>query len=57
MQPGPPGRAFTDRLPPLVPTDGVVADPGLFGAELMQAGEFYLLTFNNGDNRGHPTGS
>jgi hypothetical protein len=36
-----------------MPTDGVVADPGLFGAELMQAGEFYLLTFNNGDNRGH----
>ena len=40
--------------PPLVPADGVVADPGLYGAELPDAaGDFYLLTFNNGENAGH----
>ena len=39
--------------PPLVPTDGVVADRGLYGAEVKDAGGFYLLTFNNGDNPGH----
>ena len=37
---------------PLVPTGGVVADPGLYGFE-GGAGDFYLLTFNNGENRGH----
>jgi hypothetical protein len=43
--------------PPLVPGDGVVADPNLYGAEgALQpetAGAFYLLTFNNGENVGH----
>src|SRR5919108_4633654 len=43
--------------PPLVPTGGVVADPGLYGFEgpppSDKAGDFYLLTFNNGDNPGH----
>jgi hypothetical protein len=43
--------------PPLVPTDGVVADPNLYGAEGPPlpdtAGDFYLLTFNNGENAGH----
>lgn len=43
--------------PPLVPTDGVVADPNLYGAEGPpppdSAGDFYLLTFNNGENAGH----
>lgn len=43
--------------PPLVPTGGVVADPGLYGfagpALPDRSGDFYLLTFNNGDNRGH----
>jgi hypothetical protein len=43
--------------PPLIPTGGVVADPGLYGFEgpplSDKAGDFYLLTFNNGDNRGH----
>ena len=40
--------------PPLVPAGGVVADPNLYGAETMDtAGDFYLLTFNNGDNRGY----
>jgi hypothetical protein len=40
--------------PPLVPVGGVVADPNLYGAETMDpAGDFYLLTFNNGDNRGY----
>jgi hypothetical protein len=43
--------------PPLVPTGGVVADPGLYGFEGPplpdRAGDFYLLTFNNGDNPGH----
>lgn len=36
---------------PLVPTGGVVADRGLYGFDA-RAG-FYLLTFNNGENRGH----
>src|SRR5919108_2482661 len=43
--------------PPLIPTGGVVADPGLYGFEGSplsdQASDFYLLTFNNGDNPGH----
>ena len=43
--------------PPLIPTGGVVAYPGLYGFEgppvSDQAGDFYLLTFNNGDNPGH----
>jgi hypothetical protein len=43
--------------PPLVPTDGVVADRDLYGAEGPPppdtAGDFYLLTFNNGQNAGH----
>jgi hypothetical protein len=43
--------------PPLVPGDGVVADPNLYGAEGARqpetAGAFYLLTFNNGENVGH----
>jgi hypothetical protein len=39
--------------PPLLPADGVVADRDLFGAEVKEAGDFYLLTFNNGDNVGH----
>jgi hypothetical protein len=42
---------------PLIPTGGVVADPGLYGFYGPQpsdkAGDFYLLTFNNGDNPGH----
>jgi hypothetical protein len=40
--------------PPLIPTGGVVPDPGLYGFEgpplSDRAGDFYLLTFNNGDN-------
>ena len=40
--------------PPLVPAGGVIRDPNLYGAEAMsQAGDFYLLTFNNGENRGY----
>jgi hypothetical protein len=40
--------------PPLVPADGVVADPNLYGAEAMdRRGNFYLLTFNNGQITGH----
>jgi hypothetical protein len=43
--------------PPLIPTGGVVADTGLYGFEgpLVpdKADDFYLLTFNNGDNPGH----
>jgi hypothetical protein len=43
--------------PPLIPTGGVVVDPGLYGFEgptpSDKAGDFYLLTFNNGDNPGH----
>jgi hypothetical protein len=40
--------------PPLVPADGVVSDPNLYGAESMDsAGDFYLLTFNNGQIAGH----
>lgn len=43
--------------PPLIPTGGVVVDPGLYGFEgpppSDKAGDFYLLTFNNGDNAGH----
>jgi hypothetical protein len=39
--------------PPLVPADGVIADRNLFGAEIKEHGDFYLLTFNNGDNAGH----
>jgi hypothetical protein len=40
--------------PPLVPADGVVSDPNLYGAEAMDpAGNFYLLTFNNGQITGH----
>ena len=43
--------------PPLIPTGGVVADPGLYGFEGPRLpdkrGDFYLLTFNNGENRGH----
>lgn len=40
--------------PPLVPADGVVSDPNLYGAEPMDpAGDFYLLTFNNGQITGH----
>jgi hypothetical protein len=43
--------------PPLIPTGGVVADPGLYGfqgpALPDKRGDFYLLTFNNGDNPGH----
>jgi hypothetical protein len=40
--------------PPLVPAGGVVANPDLYGAESWNAaGDFYLLTFNNGDNRGY----
>ena len=35
--------------PPLVPADGVVSDPNLYGAESRgSASDFYLLTFNNG---------
>ena len=37
--------------PPLVPAGGVVADHGLYGSDA-RAG-FYLLTFNNGENRGY----
>jgi hypothetical protein len=40
--------------PPLVPADGVVSDPNLYGAESRDsASEFYLLTFNNGQITGH----
>jgi hypothetical protein len=43
--------------PPLIPRGGVVADPGLYGFEGPplpdRAGDFYLLTFNNGENPGH----
>jgi hypothetical protein len=40
--------------PPLVPGDGVVRDRNLYGAEVMDpARNFYLLTFNNGQNAGH----
>lgn len=43
--------------PPLMPSGGVVADPGLYGASGPAppdvSGDFYLLTFNNGDNAGH----
>ena len=43
--------------PSLVPMGGVVADPGLYGAYGPvlpdTSGDFYLLTFNNGDNAGH----
>jgi hypothetical protein len=40
--------------PPLVPADGVVGDPDLYGAELPDAArDFYRLTFNNGENAGH----
>jgi hypothetical protein len=39
--------------PPLVPTGGVINDPGLYFADLSPRGDFYLLTFNNGDNRGY----
>ena len=42
--------------PPLIPAGGVIADPGLYGFEgpplSDKAGDFYLLTFNNGDNPG-----
>jgi hypothetical protein len=39
--------------PPLVPAGGVVDDPGLYGAEFSApARNFYLLTFNNGENPG-----
>ena len=53
------GRQARIRVvcPPLVPGDGVVADPNLYGAEgALQPGApgaFYLLTFNNGENGGH----
>lgn len=43
--------------PPLIPAGGVVADPALYGfqgpAPPDKAGDFYLLSFNNGDNAGH----
>ena len=66
-QPGPRVRATCEQAqresrmpvvcPPLIPAGGVVADPGLFGFQgpLIpgKAGDFYLLTFNNGDNPGH----
>jgi hypothetical protein len=40
--------------PPLVPAGGVISDPDLYGAESRgSAGDFYLLTFNNGENRGY----
>jgi hypothetical protein len=40
--------------PPLVPVGGVVTDPNLYGSESTDpAGEFYLLTFNNGQIAGH----
>jgi hypothetical protein len=40
--------------PPLVPAAGVVSDPNLYGAESRgSAGDFYLLTFNNGQIAGH----
>lgn len=43
--------------PPLVPAHGVIANPDLYGAEgPLRPGapsDFYLLTFNNGDNAGH----
>jgi hypothetical protein len=43
--------------PPLIPSGGVVTDPGLYGFYgpplSDKAGDFYVLTFNNGDNRGH----
>jgi hypothetical protein len=40
--------------PPLVPADGVVSDPNLYGAESRDsASDFYLLTFNNGQIAGH----
>jgi hypothetical protein len=43
--------------PPLIPVGGVVADPGLYGAygpaPPDTAGDFYFLTFNNGENAGH----
>ena len=40
--------------PPLVPADGVVSDTNLYGAESGgSAGDFYLLTFNNGQIAGH----
>jgi hypothetical protein len=42
--------------PPLIPVGGVIADPGLYGFEgppvSDTAGDFYLLTFNNGENPG-----
>jgi hypothetical protein len=42
--------------PPLIPAGGVIADPGLYGFEgppvSDTAGDFYLLTFNNGENPG-----
>ena len=43
--------------PPLIPTGGVVSYPGLNGFEgpslSDKSGDFYLLTFNNGDNPGY----
>jgi hypothetical protein len=40
--------------PPVVPTGGVISDPNLYGAETRgSAGDFYLLTFNNGENGGY----
>src|SRR2546428_1492484 len=37
--------------PPLVPADGVVSDPNLYGAESMDsAGRVYLLTLNHGQS-------
>ena len=43
--------------PPFIPSGGVVTDPGLYGAfgpdPPDTAGDFYWLSFNNGDNAGH----
>ncbi|MFL5895516.1 MAG: hypothetical protein ACJ76Z_10460 [Thermoleophilaceae bacterium] len=43
--------------PPLIPVGGVVADPDLYGAfgpdPPDTSGDFYWLSFNNGDNAGH----
>jgi hypothetical protein len=51
------GSSMPVVCPPLVPVNGVVADRGLYGFEgpppSDKRGDFYLLTFNNGDNPGH----
>jgi hypothetical protein len=43
--------------PPLLPSGGVVADPGLYGAHVLapprSTDDLYFVTFNNGENAGH----